>query len=62
MDMIMIDDDDILIIIIIAHDCHYYTNLGAFILEHVSEIIADICNNNYTNISCPPLSHLHVIK
>ena len=21
--------------------------LGAFILEHVSEIMADICNNNY---------------
>ena len=24
--------------------------MGAFILEHVSEIMADICNNNYTNI------------
>ena len=33
-------------------------NMGAFILEHVREIMADICNNNYTNISCPPLSHL----
>ena len=22
-------------------------NFGAFILEHVSEIMADICNNNY---------------
>ena len=35
---------------------------GAFILEHVIEIMADICNNNYTNISSPPLSHLHVLK
>ena len=35
---------------------------GAFILEHVSEIMADICNNNYTNISWPPLSRLYVLK
>ena len=40
----------------------FRSNFGAFILEHVSEIMADICNNNYYNISCPPLSHLHVLK
>ena len=30
---------------------------GAFILEHVSEIIADICNNYYITISCPPCNN-----
>ena len=37
--------------------------LGDFILEPVSEMImADICNNNYVNISCLPLSRVHVLK
>ena len=37
--------------------------LGAFILEPVSDMImADICNNNYFNISCLRLSHVHVLK
>ena len=37
--------------------------LGVFILEPVSEMImADICNNNYINISCLPLSRFHVRK
>ena len=37
--------------------------LGAFMLEPVSDIImADILNNNYINISCLPLSHVHVLK
>ena len=37
--------------------------LGAFILEPVSDMImADICNNNYINISCLPLSRVHVLK
>ena len=35
----------------------------AFILEHVSDMImADICNNNYINVSCLRLSHVHVLK
>ena len=38
-------------------------NLGAFILEPVSDMImADICNNNYINVSCLRLSHVHVLK
>ena len=38
-------------------------NLGAFILEPVSDIImADICNNNYINVSCLRLSHVHDLK
>ena len=40
----------------------YIPYSGALILEHVSEIMADICNNNYINISCPPLTRLHVLK
>ena len=37
--------------------------VGAFILEPVSDMImADICNNNYINISCLPLSRVHVRK
>ena len=37
--------------------------LSAFILEPVSDMImADICNNNYINISCLPLSRVHVLK
>ena len=37
--------------------------LSAFILEPVSDMImADICNNNYINISCLRLSHVHVLK
>ena len=40
-----------------------HTGLGAFILEPVSErIMADICNNNYINMSCLPLSRVHVLK
>ena len=38
-------------------------NLGAFILEPVSDMImADICNHNYINVSCLRLSHVHVLK
>ena len=38
-------------------------NLGAFILEPVSDMImADICNNNYINVLCLRLSHVHVLK
>ena len=37
--------------------------LGALILEPVTDMImADICNNNYINISCLRLSHVHVLK
>ena len=37
--------------------------LGVFILEPVSDMImADICNNNYINVSCLPLSRVHVLK
>ena len=38
-------------------------NLVAFILEPVSDMImADICKNNYINVSCLRLSHVHVLK
>ena len=36
----------------ITQKTHGILIFGAFILEHVSEIMVDICNNNYINMLC----------